>query len=305
MLSTEPVIAPPSLLAAASKHPPARTLVVGAHTAVALESAKSSTELGIIEPVLIGPKNQMEEQAERMGWDISAFRRVDAVGEDGIADAATIEVADPSIQVVMKGQIHTDTLIKAMLKKAANVRRTTRMTHVFHMGLPGVEKPLLLTDAVLNVSPGPSALKAILSNVVSVAHACGIERPNVAILSATEEPIPSMPTSIQAAELADWGNEQGFAAEIDGPFALDNALSPDAVRIKGMTDRPVAGNANAILVPNIECGNAMFKMLVYFRSACASGVIVGGRVPIIITSRADPPAARIGSAALATLCADI
>lgn len=305
MLSTDPVIVPPALLDRASGRPPARTLVVGAHTAVALESAKASTELGIIEPVLIGPIAEMEVQAETLDWDISGFQRVDAVGEDGIADAATVAVADHSVQIVMKGQIHTDTLIKAMLKKAADVRRSTRMTHVFHMGLPGVDTPLLLTDAVLNVAPGPSALKAILGNVVSVAHACGVERPNVAILSATEEPIPSMPTSIQAAELADWGSEQGFEAEIDGPFALDNALSPEAVRIKGMTGRPVAGNADAILVPNIECGNAMFKMLVYFRSACASGVIVGGRVPIIITSRADPPAARIGSAALATLCAGI
>lgn len=305
MLSTEPVIVPPALLDRAAGRPAARTLVVGAHTAVALESAKASTELGIIEPVLIGPLAQMQAEAEKLGWDISGFKQVDAVGEDGIADAATVEVADHSVQIVMKGQIHTDTLIKAMLKKSADVRRSTRMTHVFHMGLPGVDKPLLLTDAVLNVAPNVSAQKAILTNLVSVSHACGIQHPNIAILSATEEPIPSMPTSIQAAELADWGNEQGFRANIDGPFAVDNALSPEAVKIKGMTDRPVAGNADAILVPNIECGNAMFKMLVYFRSACASGVIVGGRVPIIITSRADPPAARIGSAALATLCAGI
>lgn len=305
MLSTEPVIVPPALLDGVKGQKPARTLVVGAHTPVALESARASTELGIIEPVLIGPMAQMEAGAEKLGWDISAFRKVDAVGEDGIADAATTEVADHSVQIVMKGQIHTDALIKAMLKKAADVRRPTRMTHVFHMGLPGVDRPLLLTDAVLNVLPGQNALKAILSNVVKVGHACGIERPKVAILSATEEPIPSMPTSMQAAELADWGNDQGFEADIDGPFALDNALSPEAVRIKGMTGRPVAGHADAILVPNIECGNAMFKMLVYFRSACASGVIVGGRVPIIITSRADPPAARIGSAALAVLCADL
>ncbi|MEM7210450.1 MAG: phosphate acyltransferase [Pseudomonadota bacterium] len=302
MLSTDPVIVPPALLDRAAGRPVARTLIVGAHTPVAMESAKSSTDLGIIEPVLIGPMAEMEAQAEKMGWDTSGFQRIDAVGEDGIADAATVAVADESVQIVMKGQIHTDTLIKAMLKKAANVRRATRMTHVFHMGLPGYEKPLLLTDAVLNVAPNVSALKAILTNVVRVGHACGVDRPKIAVLSATEEPIPSMPTSIQAAELADWGNEQGWEAEIDGPFALDNALSPEAVKIKGMTGRPVAGQADAILVPNIECGNAMFKMLVYFRSACASGVIVGGRVPIIITSRADPPAARIGSAALATLC---
>lgn len=305
MLSIAPVSVPSALLDRAAGRPPARTLVVGAHTAVAMESAKASTELGIIEPVLIGPMAEMEASAEKLDWDLSGFTKIDAIGEDGIADSATEAVADHSVEIVMKGQIHTDTLIKAMLKKAADVRRSTRMTHVFHMGLPGVDKPLLLTDAVLNVAPSASALKAILGNVVRVGHACGIERPKIAILSATEEPIPSMPTSIQAAELADWGNEQGWDAEIDGPFALDNALSPEAVRIKGMTGRPVAGNADAILVPNIECGNAMFKMLVYFRSACASGVIVGGRVPIIITSRADPPAARIGSAALATLCAEI
>ncbi|MEM9061076.1 MAG: phosphate acyltransferase [Pseudomonadota bacterium] len=304
MLSTEPVTVPQSLLNRVEGQAPLRTIVVGAHTPVALESAKASTDLGIIEPVLIGPMAEMEASAEKLDWDISPFRCVHAIGEDGIADAATVEVADHSVQIVMKGQIHTDALLKAMLKKAADVRRQTRMSHVFHMGLPG-DSALLLTDAVLNVLPGQHASKAILQNLVKVAHACGLDRPKIAILSATEEPIPSMPTSIQAAELADWGTAQGWDADIDGPFALDNALSPEAVRIKGITGRPVAGQADAILVPNIECGNAMFKMLVYFRSACASGVIVGGRVPIIITSRADPPAARIGSAALAKLCAGI
>jgi phosphate acetyltransferase len=153
----------------------------------------------------------------------------------------------------------------------------------------------------LNVAPNDKTRQAILVNLVAVCHAIGIDCPRIAILSATESPMESMPTSLDAADLRDWAATQGFEAKIDGPLAFDNAVSPEAVRIKGMTGRPVAGHADALVVPNIETGNALFKMMVYFRSACAAGVVVGGRVPIIITSRADPPVARLASAALALL----
>ncbi len=301
MLSDLPIEAPSALIDRVRGHKAARTLIVGADTHVSLESARIATDAGLITPVLIGAEDSMAKSAGEIGWDISGFDQVFAKGEAALADAAANAVADPAIQIVMKGQIHTDALMAAMLRKEAGVRTSGRMSHVFHMTVPGSNKPLLISDGALNVAPNEKTHRAILANLVSLCHAIGIAKPKIAILSATETPMESMPTSIAAAELNSWAQAEGFEAEIDGPFALDNAISPEAVRIKGMTGRPVAGHADALVVPNIETGNALFKMLVYMRSACAAGVVVGGRVPLIITSRADPPVARLASAALAVL----
>lgn len=301
MLSTLPVEAPKALLQRAKGAPAARTLVVGAHTEVALQSAKAAVDAGLITPVLIGPQSEIQAAAAHLSWSLHGIDIIDAAGEDGLADAAARAVADPDIKIVMKGQIHTDALMAAMLRKEANVRTGGRMSHVFHMTVPGDDKALLISDGALNVAPNEKTRQAILTNLVSLCAKIGLDRPKIALLSATEAPMPSMPTSQDAADLSDWAAHQGFAAEIDGPFALDNAISPQACKIKGMTGRSVAGQADAVLVPNIETGNGLFKALVYFRSACAAGVVVGGRVPIIITSRADPPEARLASAALALL----
>lgn len=305
MLSTQPVRAPRTLMDRARGNPPAPTLVVGADTTMVLESTRAAVEAGLIEPILIGDPNRMRHAAEETGWEIGVFQKIAAAGDAGLADAAAKAVADPAVRIVMKGQIHTDALMGAMLRREAGVRTGQRMSHVFHMTVPGSERPLLISDGALNVAPDETTRRAILGNLVGLSHAIGIARPKIAILSATEEAMASMPTSLHAAELRDWALTQGFEAEVDGPFAFDNAVSPEAVRIKGMTGRPVAGQADALMVPAIETGNALFKMMVYFMGACAAGVVVGGRVPIIITSRADPPEARLASAALATLAAGI
>lgn len=305
MLCTTPILAPQALLARAAGRPAARTLVVGADAEVALASAKAATEAGLIEPVLIGDPAGLDAAATAIGWDIAPYQRIAASGDAGLGDAAAIAVADPSVRIVMKGQIHTDALMGAMLRKEAGVRTGQRMSHVFHMTVPGSDRALLITDGALNVAPNEKTRQAILTNLVALCQAIGIARPKIAILSATEEPMESMPTSLDAAALRDWAAGEGFDADVDGPFAFDNAVSPAAVALKGMTGRPVAGAADALLVPNIETGNALFKMMVYFMGACAAGVVVGGRVPIIITSRADPAEARLASAALATLAAGI
>ncbi len=305
MLSTKPIEAPAALLDRAAGRAAVPALIVGADTSVALESARLAADHGLIEPVLIGDPARITAAAEQIDWDIGGLKVIAAAGEEALADAAAIGVADPAIRIVMKGQIHTDALMGAMLRRDAGVRTNQRMSHVFHMTVPGEDKPLLITDGALNVAPDLRTRQSILANLVGLCHAIGLDRPNIAILSATEGPMKSMPTSLDAAELTEWAAGQDFAAEIDGPFAFDNAVSPEAVAIKGMTGRPVAGNADALLVPAIETGNALFKMMVYFMGACAAGVVVGGRVPIIITSRADPPAARLASTALASLAADI
>ncbi|MEM9140955.1 MAG: bifunctional enoyl-CoA hydratase/phosphate acetyltransferase [Pseudomonadota bacterium] len=305
MLSKNPIEAPKALLQRASGQAPAPALVVGADTPMAMESARAAAEAGFIQPVLIGDLPRMAEAASEIGWDITKLRQIQGAGDAELADAAAKAVADPEVQIVMKGQIHTDALMGAMLRRDAGVRIGRRLSHVFHMTVPGSDKPLLITDGALNVAPDEKTRQAILENVVALCPAIGIDRPKIALLSATEEPMASMPSSEDAAALRDWAHAQGFPAEIDGPLAFDNAVSPEAVRIKGMTGRPVAGQADVLVVPAIETGNALFKMMVWFQSACAAGVVLGGRVPIIITSRADPPEARLASAALATLAARI
>lgn len=301
MLSAAPVEAPSALLRRAQGRACARTLIAGADTAIALESAQAATDAGLIEPVLIGNPSVIRTQAESLGWDISGFDITEGIGDAGIADATATAVADPAVDIVMKGHVHTDALMGALLRKDAGVRTGRRLSHIFHMTVPGSDKPLLISDGALNVAPNERTRQAILENLVSVSHAIGIARPKIAVLSATEERVESMPTSLDAGALVDWAREQGMEAEVEGPFAFDNAVSPEAAAIKGLSGNPVAGQADALLVPAIETGNALFKMMVYFQSACAAGVVIGGRVPIIITSRADPPVARLASAALASL----
>ncbi len=304
VLSSSPIEVPAALMSRATGRAPARTLIAGADTAVALESAKAATEAGLIDPVLIGDPGKIRQGAVEIGWDVSPFDVIEGIGDAGIADAAAVAVADPAVQIVMKGHVHTDALMAAMLRKEAGVRIGRRLSHVFHMTVPGSDRPLLISDGALNVAPNDKTLQAIVENLVGLSHAIGLERPRIAVLSATEERVETMPSSVQAGALVDWARTQDFAADIEGPFAFDNAVSPNAAEIKGLTGNPVAGQADSVIVPTIEVGNALFKMMVYFMSACAAGVVIGGRVPIVITSRADPPVARLASTALATLAMD-
>lgn len=303
MLSDRPIQAPLSLMNRVQGRAAVPALIVGTDTSVALESARLAADHGLIEPVLIGDPAKTAAAAEQIGWDIKALTLIPAIGEDALAHAATTAVADPAMRIVMKGQIHTDALMGAMLKRDAGVRTSQRMSHVFHMSVPEHERALLITDGALNVAPDLRTRQSILTNLVGLCHAIGLARPKIALLSATESPMPSMPTSLDAAALAEWARTQGFTADIDGPFAFDNAVSPAAVALKGMTGRPVAGDADALLVPAIETGNALFKIMVYFMSACAAGIVMGAKVPAILTSRADPPEARLASAAIAAILA--
>ncbi|MBY8975299.1 phosphate acetyltransferase [Rhodobacteraceae bacterium NNCM2] len=300
MLSTQPVETPAALMSAAGR-PETRTLVVGADHPVALESARQAAEAGLIEPVLIGNRAEISRLAEATGWDIGAITLIDATGDAALADAAAIAAADPGLGIVMKGQVHTDALMGAMLRREAGIRIGKRLSHIFHMTLPGEDRPFLISDAALNVAPDFKTMQAITENMVTLAHKVGLAHPRLALLSATEEPLPQMPSSVAAREVADWAAGAGFKASIAGPLAFDNAVSPEAAAIKGLSGHPVAGQADGVIVPTIEVGNALFKMMVFFMGACAAGVVMGGRIPIVITSRADPPAARLASTALATL----
>ncbi|MEM9107701.1 MAG: phosphate acyltransferase, partial [Pseudomonadota bacterium] len=214
-----------------------------------------------------------------------------------------MRAASDDIDMVVKGHVHTDAFMAALLTRDANIRQPGhRMTHCFHMTVPGHDRALIITDGAVNVAPDLKTKKAAILNAVSLAHAIKIVEPKIAILSATESPLPQIPSSMDAAELSDWAKEEVTDAHVFGPLAFDNAVSPMAAQLKGIYS-PVAGDADILLVPNIETGNALFKMMVYFMSACAAGVVLGGRLPIVLTSRADPPEARLASMALAKVYA--
>jgi phosphate acetyltransferase len=189
--------------------------------------------------------------------------------------------------------------MSGMLKRDHGIRGDTRMVHIFAMFPADGGKPLLISDAAVNVEPDMKTRQTMLTELVRVAQALGQTRPAIAIISATETPIASVPSSIAARELADWGHAHITDADISGPLSFDLAISPDAVAIKGLTDDPVAGHADALIMPELTSGNALYKSLVWLKGACAAGVVTGGKVPIMLTSRADPPSARLASVALA------
>ena len=204
----------------------------------------------------------------------------------------------------MKGYVHTDALMKAVLNRRNGLLIGRRLSHVFHMTVPNSERVLMITDGAINVAPNTMTKVDIVNNAVQLCHALGNAMPRVAVLSGTETVIKSMPSSVDAAEVVKLANNGAVTgAIVDGPFAFVNAVSLEAAEIKGITS-PVAGKADILIVPNIETGNGLFKMMVYFMSGLAAGVVMGAKVPIVLTSRADPPEARFAATAIAVLAAN-
>lgn len=301
MLSTKPVIAPPHILAKAKTLPSTSMAIAGADHDVALDSALTSHAEGLIEPVLVGDAAKIKALLTARNIAADAFPIIDAKSEKDAAEAAVKLARDGSVSALMKGQIHTDTLLRAVLNNEFGLRTGARLSHIFHMTVPESDKALLITDAAINIAPDVETKMHITRNAIAVAHALGNDNPLVAMLSASESVSDAMPSSGEAAEIvarAESGEITG--ATLGGPFAFDNAISPAAATLKDIT-HPVAGNADILVVPNIETGNGLFKMMVYFRSACAAGIVMGATVPIVLTSRADPAAARLTAAAIASI----
>lgn len=266
-----------------------------------MQAAMAGTQAGLMKPLFCGNSKDIQEHADRLGWDISDFEIIHA---DDVAEAAKVAAhacGEGRASVLMKGQLHSDTFLKAALNRDAGLRTGERLVHVFHITHPDSDKPLLISDAAVNVKPDLATQKASIEAVVKILHSIGNLRPKIAILSATETPVTSIPSSIHARELRDWARRNINSADFSGPLALDLILSPQAVSIKKISDDPVAGNADAIIVQDIESGNAIFKSLVYLSGGCAAGIIFGAKVPILLTSRADPPAARLAAIALAAI----
>lgn len=303
MLSSTPIECPQYLLDKARLLAPAPTAIVNAGAQLPMESAKEAFEKGLIEPVLVGDISIINAIAKTLAWDISELRIVAADGEVAAAQTSVALARGGEVSSLMKGNLHTDNLLRAVINRDTGLRTGTRLSHVFHMTLPGSDAAICITDAAINVLPPVGVKLDIARNVTALMHALGNKAPKIAVLSATEVPTESVPSSMEAAEVVKEAQNGAVpGAIIDGPFAFDNAVSSEAAKIKGINS-PVAGCADVLLVPNIEAGNVLFKQMVYFMSAAAAGIVMGAKVPIVLTSRADPVAARLASAALASIVA--
>lgn len=300
-LSPQKATCPPELVAQAAAGRTPRVAIARAGAALPMAAAKDATEAGIMSPIFVGESDAIAAEAAALSWDISAYRVEHTEGEDAAALRAASLCGVGDADVLMKGHLHTDAFMKGALKRDAGLRTGGRLVHVFHITPPGHDAPLLVSDAAVNVTPDLETRKACVDAVLRLARARGIAEPRVAFLSATESAIPSVPSSMEAQELCAWAKETQAGAHFSGPLALDLILSADSAAVKGLANDPVAGHADCIIVPDIVSGNAVFKALVYLGGGCAAGVVMGAKVPILLTSRADPAAARLASACLAAI----
>lgn len=292
---------PSGLLTLAQSSGTPRVAIARAGAALPMEAAKAATDAGIMTPTFTGEADMIRAQADKLAWDISGYETIEAVGEEAAGHAAALACGEGRADVLMKGHLHTDVFMKSALSRDNGLRTGGRLVHVFHISHPDGGKPILISDAAVNVAPDMDTRKAAIGYCVDLLRKLGTSSPKVAMLSATESVLPAVPSSGEARELRDWAVENIPKAHFSGPLALDLILSPEAVAIKGMGDDPVAGNADAIIVPDIVSGNALFKSLVYLSGGCAAGVVMGAKVPVLLTSRADPAAARLASVALAAV----
>jgi phosphate acetyltransferase len=268
-----------------------------------LTAAVDAAEAGLILPVLVGPEAKIRGVAEQFGLDISRYRLVDAPHSHAAAATAVEIVRAGRAETLMKGSLHTDELMAEVVRKDTGLRTERRISHVFIMDVPTYPKPLGVTDAAINIFPDLETKADIVRNAVDMAHALGVELPKVAILSAVETVTPKIPSTIDAAALCKMAERgQITGALLDGPLAFDNAISKEAAAIKGIRSE-VAGDADILLVPDLEAGNMLAKQLSFLANADAAGIVLGARVPIILTSRADSVRARMASCAVAVLLA--
>ena len=298
MLSKKTIVCPDNLLKIAKTKGPVKVVIVNAGKQIAIESAKQGVEEGLINPIFVGNKSSIEKLAKDIGWNISSYEIIDEPIENNTATIAAKLASEEKVKIIVKGHIHTDILMKAVLKRDLNLIGKKRLSHLWHMTLERNDKPFIITDGALNVLPKLETKMHILKNSIDFAKRIGINRPKVSILSATEEVLESVPSSIDAKELTTRAQSEKIDADVFGPMAFDNSVSENAAQIKGIKNE-VAGKTDILLVPNVESGNGLVKMMIYFMGACAAGVVVGGKVPVVITSRADSAPARLASIAAA------
>ncbi len=270
----------------------------------ALLGAIEAAELNLIAPILVGPEAKMRSVAAAAGLDISPYRLIDSQHSHHSAELAVALVRDGEAQALMKGSLHTDELLEAVVNKANGLRTERRISHCFLLSVPTYARPIIVSDAAININPTLVDKAHICQNAIDLARAVGISVPKVAILSAVETVTPKIPSTLDAAALckmADRGQITGGL--LDGPLAFDNAVDVEAARTKGITS-PVAGLADILIVPNLEAGNMLAKQLTFMADAEGAGIVIGARAPIVLTSRADSARTRLASCAVAVLMAE-
>ena len=303
MLSNKEIICPDNLLNVAHKKKGVLAAIVNAGKPLPMLSVMDAVGENLITPVLIGDKKEIESCANDLKFDISKYEIIHEVVENKTAKVAAKLASKGKVKIIVKGHIHTDILMKEIIKKEYNLLGKTRLSHIWHMTLEKNDKPLIITDGALNVIPNVKTKMHILRNVIDFSHRIGTARPKVAVLSATEEVLDSVQSSLDAKEITELCKKENLNADVFGPLAFDNSISKKSAAIKGVKNS-VAGEADIILVPSVETGNGLVKMMVYFMGACAAGIVIGGKVPVVITSRSDDAPARLASIAAAVVALD-
>ena len=281
--------------------PPVKCAIIHPCDRDSLLGPIEAAQRGLIDPVLVGPEEKIRRVADAERIDLSGYRLISTMHSHASAEKAVAMARAGEVESLMKGSLHTDELLGAVVSSATGLRTKRRISHVFIMDVPTYPRPVAITDAAINISPSLEDKMHIAQNVIDLAHALGVPEPKVAILSAVETVNPKIPSTLDAASLckmADRGQITGGI--LDGPLAFDNAVSIEAARTKNINS-PVAGNADVLLVPNLEAGNMLVKELQYLAGADAAGIVLGARVPIILTSRADNVRTRLISAAVMKL----
>jgi phosphate acetyltransferase len=290
-----------SLIAAAKKLPPIATAVAYPCDETSLQGALEAAEMGLIKPIVVGPEEKIRGAAQALSLILTDIEIIDVPHSQAAAEQAVKLVRSGKAELLMKGSLHTDELLSEVVKRDTGIRTGRRISHVFVMDVPEYPHTLFITDAAVNIAPDLTVKHDIIQNAIDLHVGLGLGTPRVAILSAVETVTVSIPSTIEAAALckmADRGQITGGI--LDGPLAFDNAISPEAARIKGINS-PVAGQAQILVVPDLEAGNMLAKNLTFLSRADAAGVVLGARVPIILTSRADNLRTRLASCAVAML----
>ncbi len=300
MLSDKQIECPNNLLKAAKDKKNIVAAIVNAGKPLPMHSAMEAVKENLIIPIFIGDKKEINKCAAQLNWDISKFEIVHEPVENNTAPIAAKLANENKVKIIVKGHIHTDILMKEVVKRNYALIGKKRLSHIWHMTIEKDDSPLIITDGVLNVMPNIKTKMHILKNSVDFANRIGITRPKVSVLSATEEVLDSVPSSVEAKEITKLAKEENLNADVFGPLAFDNSISKKSAVIKGIKNE-VAGQADILLVPSVETGNALVKMMIYFMGACAAGVVIGGKVPVVITSRSDEAQARMASIAAAVV----
>lgn len=290
-----------SLVARCAGLPPAATAIVHPCDPASVCAAVEAADAGLIVPVLVGPESRIRAAAGTAGVDIAPFRLVPTAHSHAAAAEAVAMARRGEVEALMKGSLHTDELMHAVVAPDGGLSTGRRVSHVYLFDFPAYPRPLMITDAAINIAPGLDDKRDICQNAVDLAHLLGIERPKVAVLAAVETVSSRMPATVDAACLCKMAERgQIIGAVVDGPLAFDNAINAEAARMKAIAS-PVAGQADILLVPDLEAGNMLAKELTFFSAASGAGIVLGARCPIMLASRADPLATRLASAALALL----